>query len=225
MTGTSMTAAPDSSSRSLVRTSRGSGLVRYVTKNARSAAVANRAPGTCRPLHIRGSGRSRPRRRIVPSLMPGSDLRGHLPAGRQDRAGRGRGDISRRPGHGWRGQPAGVGCVIADLDLAAGQAPARGPARRGCPVPRWTLYYANVSSINGTVKIDHSSPVPLHEQVAAASRRAIADGEAPAGRPLPPASDLAALPGVNANTVFRGLRTLRAPGLAASRPAPGPPCA
>jgi len=70
-----------------------------------------------------------------------------------------------------------------------------------------------VSSINGTVKIDHSSPVPLHEQVAAAIRRAIADGEAPAGRRLPPARDLAAVLGVNANTVFRGLRTLRDEGL------------
>jgi GntR family transcriptional regulator len=63
------------------------------------------------------------------------------------------------------------------------------------------------------VTIDHSSPVPLHEQVAAAIRRAIADGEAAAGERLPPARDLAAILGVNANTVFRGLRTLRDEGL------------
>jgi len=59
------------------------------------------------------------------------------------------------------------------------------------------------------VAIDHSSSVPLHEQVAAAIRRAIAEGEAVAGERLPPARDLAAVLGVNANTVFRGLRTLR----------------
>jgi len=63
------------------------------------------------------------------------------------------------------------------------------------------------------VKIDHSSLVPLHEQVAAAIRRAIADGEAGPGERLPPARDLAAVLGVNANTVFRALRTLREEGL------------
>jgi|SRR5208282_5236320 len=59
------------------------------------------------------------------------------------------------------------------------------------------------------MEIDHSSPVPLHEQVAGAIRRAIAEGEASAGERLPPAKDLAAVLGVNANTVFRALRTLR----------------
>ncbi len=63
------------------------------------------------------------------------------------------------------------------------------------------------------VTIDPSSPVPLHEQVAAAIRRAIAEGEAGPGDRLPPARDLAAVLGVNANTVFRGLRTLRDEGL------------
>lgn len=71
----------------------------------------------------------------------------------------------------------------------------------------------SVSSTNGTVAIDHASSVPLHEQVAAALRRAIAEGEAVAGERLPPARDLAAVLGVNANTVFRGLRTLRDEGL------------
>lgn len=74
-------------------------------------------------------------------------------------------------------------------------------------------YDANVSSTNANLEIDHSSPVPLHEQVAAAVRRAIANGEAAAGERLPPARDLAAVLGVNANTVFRGLRTLRDEGL------------
>ena len=63
------------------------------------------------------------------------------------------------------------------------------------------------------MKVDHSSPVPLHEQVAAAIRRAIADGEARSGERLPPARDLAAVLGVNANTVFRALRALREEGL------------
>jgi GntR family transcriptional regulator len=64
-----------------------------------------------------------------------------------------------------------------------------------------------------TLEIDPASPVALHEQVAAAIRRAIADGEAGAGERLPPARDLAAVLGVNTNTVLRGLRTLRDEGL------------
>jgi GntR family transcriptional regulator len=63
------------------------------------------------------------------------------------------------------------------------------------------------------VPIDLSSPAPLHEQVAGAIRRAIADGEAGPGERLPPARDLAAVLGVNANTVFRALRALREEGL------------
>jgi GntR family transcriptional regulator len=61
--------------------------------------------------------------------------------------------------------------------------------------------------------IDPASPVALHEQVAGAIRRAIADGEAAPGDRLPPARDLAAVLGVNANTVLRALRTLRDEGL------------
>ena len=68
-------------------------------------------------------------------------------------------------------------------------------------------------STKPTVAIDLSSLVPLHEQVAAAIRRAIAEGEASSGERLPPARDLAAVLGVNANTVFRALRTLREEGL------------
>jgi GntR family transcriptional regulator len=49
--------------------------------------------------------------------------------------------------------------------------------------------------------------------VAAGIRRAIADGDARPGERLPPARDLAAMIGVNANTVLRALRTLRAEGL------------
>jgi GntR family transcriptional regulator len=61
--------------------------------------------------------------------------------------------------------------------------------------------------------IDQASPTALHEQVAAALRRAIADGEAGPGDRLPPARDLAAVLGVNPNTALRALRTLRDEGL------------
>ena len=63
------------------------------------------------------------------------------------------------------------------------------------------------------VKIDHSDRLELHEQVAAEIRRAIADGEATHGERLPPARDLAAVLGVNTNTVLRALRDLREEGL------------
>jgi GntR family transcriptional regulator len=53
----------------------------------------------------------------------------------------------------------------------------------------------------------------LHEQVAAAIRRAIADGEARPGERIPKAQDLAAVLGVNTNTVLRALRLLRDEGL------------
>ncbi len=53
----------------------------------------------------------------------------------------------------------------------------------------------------------------LHQQVAAEIRRAIAEGEAKPGERLPPARDLAAVIGVNSNTVLRALRTLRDEGL------------
>lgn len=63
------------------------------------------------------------------------------------------------------------------------------------------------------VKVDQSDPTSLHEQVAAEIRRAIADGEASPGERLPPAKDMAAVIGVNTNTVLRALRTLRDEGL------------
>src|SRR5215217_3679514 len=63
------------------------------------------------------------------------------------------------------------------------------------------------------VKIDRRDPTQLHLQVAAEIRRAIADGEAKPGERLPPAKDLAAVLGVNTNTVLRALRQLRDEGL------------
>jgi GntR family transcriptional regulator len=63
------------------------------------------------------------------------------------------------------------------------------------------------------VNIDRSGPEPLHDQVAAQIRRAIADGEAGPGERLPLAKDLAAVLGVNKNTVLRALHMLREEGL------------
>lgn len=61
--------------------------------------------------------------------------------------------------------------------------------------------------------VDRSDSTLLHEQVAAEIRRAIAEGEAAPGERIPKAKDLAAVLGVNTNTVLRALRTLRNEGL------------
>jgi GntR family transcriptional regulator len=63
------------------------------------------------------------------------------------------------------------------------------------------------------VKLDRASPAALHDQVAAQIRRAIADGEAGPGERLPLAADIAAVLGVNKNTVLRALHQLRDEGL------------
>jgi GntR family transcriptional regulator len=61
--------------------------------------------------------------------------------------------------------------------------------------------------------IDRASATYLHEQVAAEIRRAIAEGEAAPGDRIPQARDLAAMLGVNTNTVLRALRLLRDEGM------------
>jgi len=63
------------------------------------------------------------------------------------------------------------------------------------------------------VKVDRGDPMDLYEQVAGEIRRAIVEGEAKPGERLPPAKDLAAVLGVNTNTVLRSLRLLRDDGL------------
>ena len=63
------------------------------------------------------------------------------------------------------------------------------------------------------VKVNKADPTDLYEQVAAEIRRAIADGEAKPGERLPAAVDLAAILGVNKNTVLRSLQILRQEGL------------
>jgi len=62
-------------------------------------------------------------------------------------------------------------------------------------------------------QVSSADPMVLHEQVAAEIRRAIAEGECNPGERLPPARDLAAVLGVNHNTVLRALRSLRDEGL------------
>jgi GntR family transcriptional regulator len=61
--------------------------------------------------------------------------------------------------------------------------------------------------------VDRSDPAALHDQVAAAIRRAITDGEAGPGDKIPQVRDLATVLGVNKNTVLRALRLLRDEGL------------
>lgn len=72
---------------------------------------------------------------------------------------------------------------------------------------------ASLRSIIIERNIDREAPGDLHVQVAAEIRRAIAEGEARPGERLPPARDIAAVLGVNANTVLRALRVLRDEGL------------
>jgi GntR family transcriptional regulator len=62
-------------------------------------------------------------------------------------------------------------------------------------------------------QVNRNEQVTLHHQVAAEIRRAIADGEAAEGERLPPAVDLAAVLGVNKNTVIRALHILREEGI------------
>lgn len=63
------------------------------------------------------------------------------------------------------------------------------------------------------VKVRSDDQTDLYLQVAGEIRRAIAEGEAHPGERLPPAKDLAAILGVNTNTVLRALRLLRDEGL------------
>lgn len=60
---------------------------------------------------------------------------------------------------------------------------------------------------------DADNPLPLYLEVAAELRREIAEGMIKPGGRLPPARDMAAVRGVNHNTMFRALRHLRDEGL------------
>jgi DNA-binding transcriptional ArsR family regulator len=80
-----------------------------------------------------------------------------------------------------------------------------------------------LSSVMFNPQIDPTDSTPLHEQVAAEIRRAIREGDAQSGERLPPARDLAAILGVNNNTVLRALRSLRDEGLVEFRRGRGGP--
>ena len=64
-----------------------------------------------------------------------------------------------------------------------------------------------------TFEVDKHEAIAIYRQVAAEIRRALADGEIGPGERLPPAVDLAAVMGVNKNTVIRALHQLREEGL------------
>lgn len=63
------------------------------------------------------------------------------------------------------------------------------------------------------VNVNREAKMPLHEQVAAEIRRAIAEGEIGPGERMPPAVDLGKVIGVNKNTVIKSLHILRDEGL------------
>jgi GntR family transcriptional regulator len=64
-----------------------------------------------------------------------------------------------------------------------------------------------------SVTVDRDDSVLLHDQVAAEIRRAISEGEAGPGERLPLVKDIAAILGVNKNTVLRAMHILRDEGL------------
>jgi hypothetical protein len=87
-----------------------------------------------------------------------------------------------------------VGLVVPGSALAVGAGFGSVPAG---PHRHWTSLN-NGTSISRTMislEVDRSEAVPLHDQVAAEIRRAIADGEAKPGERLPLAKDLAAVLG------------------------------
>jgi GntR family transcriptional regulator len=70
-----------------------------------------------------------------------------------------------------------------------------------------------MNGVKSLRKVDRREQTFLHDQVAAEIRRAITEGEAGPGDRIPQAKDLAAVLGVNTNTVLRALRLLRDEGL------------
>lgn len=63
------------------------------------------------------------------------------------------------------------------------------------------------------LRLDHTSPVAIYAQVAAAVRREVAAGRVGRGDRLPAARDLADGLGINVHTVLKGYQELRDEGL------------
>ncbi|MGC4108289.1 MAG: GntR family transcriptional regulator [Thermomicrobiales bacterium] len=61
--------------------------------------------------------------------------------------------------------------------------------------------------------IDHTSPLPLRDQIVTIIRRALASGDLVVGEPLPPAAELAEDLAVDRNTVLTAYRQLRDDGI------------
>lgn len=93
----------------------------------------------------------------------------------------------------------------AGVDVGLGTHWSRGSSKRH--------QCATLSGTLRDVNLDREDRAPLHEQVAAEIRRSITEGDAKPGDRLPPARHLAAVMGVNTNTVLRALRALRDEGL------------
>ncbi|MEU7202585.1 GntR family transcriptional regulator [Streptomyces sp. NPDC045470] len=62
-------------------------------------------------------------------------------------------------------------------------------------------------------RVDHTSPVPLGDQIAASVRGALAEGSVKSGERLPAARAVAESLGVNVHTVLRGYQRLKDEGL------------
>jgi DNA-binding transcriptional regulator YhcF (GntR family) len=67
------------------------------------------------------------------------------------------------------------------------------------------------------LRLNDQDRAPLYQQIAAAVRRAVADGELSPGDRLPPARELASSLGVNMHTVLRGYAELEREGLVRMR--------
>lgn len=122
-------------------------------------------------------------------------------------------DEGQRHDGGDPGAPAAAPAAARFFNERLGSGQRRILGRRARPVGGGQGHGATLTITMLDVKVERGAVELLHDQVAAELRRALADGEAKPGDRLPPAKDLAAVLGVNVNTVLRALRQLRDEGL------------